>query len=293
MKKSWIAGCFLLAFFKMGAQEIVGIEGIFVEEFYRVNAVDASVPSKTGEITEGAVTYRVYLDLLPGYRFQVAYGTPQHPLFFRSSSLFYNHVEVGNANPNMIPERTYSKNLAYLDSWLSVGAAGENHLGVPLSMDTTKDWLEIEWNDQFLQSPLGNQWAIKDRDGLVRNEKLTFPTFYNMDEQKKLIHADSKTNEIVVENGAWAALGKGTVGADSLHSNMVLIGQLTTAGDLNYGLNIMIRTPEGKSVRYVYDQPGEGEILLPLLKASVNYYRPLTKAEKRKLKKQQKQIRKK
>jgi len=55
----------------------------------------------------------------------------------------------------------------------------------------------------------------------------------------------------------------------------------------------MIRTPEGKSVRYVYDQPGEGEILLPLLKASVNYYRPLTKAEKRKLKKQQKQIRKK
>jgi hypothetical protein len=293
MKKGWI-GCFLLlVFIEMSAQETIGIERIFVEEFYRVNSVDASIPQNTGEVKEGAVTYRVYLDLLPGYRFQAAYGTPQHPLYFRSSDSFYNHVEVGNANPNVIPERTYANNIAYLDSWLSIGAAGENHLGIPLSLDTTKDWLEIKWNGQYLQSPLGNQWAIEERDGLVRVEKMTFPTFYNMDEQKKLIHADTRSSELVVDNGAWAAMGKGTVGADSLHSNMILIGQFTTAGDLNYGLNIMIRTPEGKSVRYVYDQPGEGEILLPLLKANVNYYRPLTKAEKRKLKKQQKQIRKK
>ena len=291
--RNWIIGCcicFLIS--PVFAQDMVGIERIYIEEFYRVNSVDASAPLSTGDIAEGAITYRVYLDLLPGYRFQVAYGTPQHPLFLRSSAPFYNHVEVGNSNPNMIPERTYGKNLAYLDTWLSVGAAGENHLGVPLYLDTTKDWLDIEWNNKYLQSPLGNEWPIKQRDGLMRVENLTFPTFYNMDEQKKLIHADTKTSEIVVENGAWAALGKGTVGPDSLRSNMVLIGQLTTSGSLNYGLNIMIRTPEGKSIRYVYDQPGEGEILLPFLKAEVNYYRPLTKSEKRKFKKQQKQEKK-
>jgi len=292
MRKVIVFICCICSVALANAQELVGIEQIFVEEFYHATKADAAIPHKTGEITEGAVTYRLYLDLLPGYRFQVAYGTPQHPLFIRSSAPFYNHIEVGNSNPNMIPERTYSKNIALLDTWLSIGAAGENHLGIPLSLDTTKDWLAMEWNNEFIQGELGQKWSIKERDGMVRVEKMNFPTFYNMDEQKKLIHADNKTAEVLVENGAWAALGRGTVGADSLNSNMILLGQFTVAGELDYGLNIMIRTPEGKSIRYVYDHPGEGELVLPFLKGGVNHYQPITKAERKRFRKEKKQKRK-
>jgi hypothetical protein len=165
-------------------------------------------------------------------------------------------------------------------------------LGIPLSLDTTKDWLAMEWNNEFIQGELGQKWSIKERDGMVRVEKMNFPTFYNMDEQKKLIHADNKTAEVLVDNGAWAALGRGTVGADSLNSNMILLGQFTVAGELDYGLNIMIRTPEGKSIRYVYDNPGEGELVLPFLKGGVNHYQPITKAERKRFKKEKKQKRK-
>ena len=292
MRKVIVFFCCICSVALANAQELVGIEQIFVEEFYHVTKADAAIPTKTGEIAEGAVTYRLYLDLLPGYRFQVAYGTPQHPIFIRSSAPFFNHIEVGNSNPNMIPERTYSKNIAMLDTWLSIGAAGENHLGVPLSLDTTQDWLAMEWNNEFIQGELGQKWSIKERDGMVRVEKMNFPTFYNMDEQKKLIHADNRTSEIVVDNGAWAALGRGTVGADSLNTNRSLLGQFTAAGELQYGLNIMIRTPEGKSIRYVYEHPGEGELVLPFLKGGVNYYQPITKAERKRLKKEKKQKRK-
>jgi hypothetical protein len=275
-----------MIFFISSAQE--GIENIYVEKFYQVNKKDASIPSNTGEIIEGSVVYRLYLDLLPGYRFQVAYGSPQHPIFIRSSSTFYNHVEVGNSIPNLIPERTYGKNISLLDTWLSVGAAGENHLGVPLYSDTTKDWLDIDWNDEFIQGELGDEWSVKERDGMVRVDKIVFPTFYNMDEQKKLIHADNKSSEIVIENGAWSALGKGSVGYDSLGTNMILIGQFTTFGNLAYALNIMVRNPEGKSIRYVYEQPGEGEVLLPLLKGEVNYCESSTVRNKKKRSKRKK-----
>jgi hypothetical protein len=73
---------------------------------------------------------------------------------------------------------------------------------------------------------------------------------------------------------------------------MILLGQFTVAGELDYGLNIMIRTPEGKSIRYVYDHPGEGELVLPFLKGGVNHYQPITKAERKRFQKEKKQKRK-
>jgi hypothetical protein len=60
-------------------------------------------------------------------------------------------------------------------------------------------------------------------------------------------------------------MGKGSVGADSTSGNHVLIAQVTTAGELNYKLNIMIGTPEGKSIQYVYGNPQDREVLHPAL----------------------------
>jgi hypothetical protein len=94
-----------------------------------------------------------------------------------------------------------------------------------------------------------------------------------MDEQLKLLASVSRSNTIEIENGAWACMGKGSCGWDSLGTNMVLIGQFTTAGDLNYALNIMVGGPDGKSIKYVYANPQDDEILLPCLQGHVESFK--------------------
>ncbi|MFM7105602.1 MAG: hypothetical protein ACKOW8_08765, partial [Flavobacteriales bacterium] len=76
-----------------------GLEGILLEKFYEVNEKDRSVQHLSGVIDEGAVTWRIFLDLEPGYRFQAAYGTTEHPLEFKSTALIYNHNGYGNYCP--------------------------------------------------------------------------------------------------------------------------------------------------------------------------------------------------
>jgi hypothetical protein len=43
------------------------------------------------------------------------------------------------------------------------------------------------------------------------------------------------------------------------------VAQVTTAGKLDYKLNIMIGTPEGQSIQYVHANPQDREILHPAL----------------------------
>ena len=60
-----------------------GLENIIVEKYYVANAADAAAADvdatnagyATGALPVGSVTYRVYADLLPGYKVQALYGT--------------------------------------------------------------------------------------------------------------------------------------------------------------------------------------------------------------------------
>ena len=71
-----------------------------------------------------------------------------------------------------------------------------------------------------------------------------------------------------IENGAWACMGKGVSGVDSLGSNTILIAQITTKGKLNYELNLLLRTAEGKEQKFVAKDPIENEFLHPSLKSN-------------------------
>ena len=99
-------------------------------------------------------------------------------------------------------------------------------------------------------------------DGMKEKYNLTFPTFYQMDSTIKGLGTITNTNTISTKNGAWASMGKGSQGADSL-SNKILIAQLTTDGKLSYQLNLLIGTPDGKSEKYVAHNPIEGEFTHP------------------------------
>jgi hypothetical protein len=231
-----------------------GLEGIIVEKFYVSAKADNAGKLYSGDLPEGSATYRIYVDLKPGFRFQAAYGTSTHPLIIQSSEKFYNHIEDGNIQPNIIPERALKKNIALLDSWLSVGACGEGHLGILKEVDDTISDKYLVFENGYFKNKK-KIVPLYERDGMKRSEFVPFPTFYQMDSLSFVLGSSTLSNKLKVSNGAWACLGKGSVGADSLSTNCVLIAQLTTHGNLNFELNLLIGAPNGTSQKYVAKNP--------------------------------------
>jgi hypothetical protein len=242
---------FLLGF-KGFAQD--GLEGIVVEKFYVSTKADNAGKLYSGDLPEGSVTYRIYVDLKPGFRFQAAYGSPQHPLVIESTENFYNHLENGNTQPNIIPERTYKKNITLLDSWLSAGACVEGHLGILKGYDDTISDDFIVFEKGYFKGKKKSV-PLYEIDGMKRSAVLPVPTFFQMDFLSKVIGTTTSEKRIFTDNGAWASLGKGSVGADSLSTNCVLIAQLTTVGELSFELNLLIGAPNGSSQKYVARNP--------------------------------------
>jgi hypothetical protein len=231
-----------------------GLEGIIVEKFYVSTKADNAGKLHSGDLPKGSVTYRIYVDLKPGYRFQAAFGSPNHPLIIESSEKFFNHIEAGCTQANIVPERTYNKNIALLDSWLSVGACVEGHLGILKEYDDTL-------RDEFIVFEKGyfrNKKKIipvYEKDGMKRSDFVPFPTFFNTDSLAYVLGSATLSNKLKLDNAGWAFLGRGTVGADSLTTNCVLIAQLTTKGSLKFELNLQIASPYGGSEKYVAKNP--------------------------------------
>ncbi len=231
-----------------------GLEGIIVEKFYVSTKADNAGKLHSGELAPGSTTYRVYVDLKPGYRFQVAYGTPTHPLIIQSSEKFYNHTEDGNTKPNIIPERAYKKNVALLDSWLSVGACSEGHLGILKEVDDTISDKMLVFEKGYFRNKK-KIVPLYEKDGMKRAEFLPFPTFFQLDSLPFVFGSETLSNKFKINNAGWACLGKGSVGADSLTTNCVLIGQFTTKGNFSFELNVLIGAPNGTSQKYVAKNP--------------------------------------
>ncbi len=231
-----------------------GLEGIIVEKFYVSTGADNAGKLFSGDLPKGSVTYRIYVDLKPGYRFQAAYGTPSHPLVIQSSENFFNHIEAGNIQPNIIPERTYKKNIALLDSWLSVGACGQGQMGILKEVDDTISDNMIVFEKGYFRNKK-KIIPLYKKDGMKRAQFIPFPTFYQMDSLSFVFGSSTLSNELKIDNAAWACMGKGSVGADSLTTNCVLIAQLTTHGSLNFELNLLIGAPNGTSQKYVAKNP--------------------------------------
>jgi hypothetical protein len=76
-----------------------------------------------------------------------------------------------------------------------------------------------------------------------------------MDSLAYVFGSSTLSNKLKLSNAAWACLGKGSVGADSLTTNCVLIGQFTTKGNLSFELNVLIGAPNGTSQKYVAKNP--------------------------------------
>jgi hypothetical protein len=261
MKKTSLFVFLFMSFMSLYAQN--ALEGIIVEKYYVSTKKDNSKKNLSGELPVGSTTYRIYVDMAPGCRFMAAYGSPGHPLEISSTELIYNHADIGAEHPIRIPERSYKKNITALDSWISIGPAGENYMGVLKEADTLKDFgTVVPFEKGFLLSNKKEMgYSLQERDGFLRTENIPDITMYNLDTSVNVLRMDTKGKSFRVENGAWASMGKGVFGVDSLGTNTILIAQITTKGQLSYELNLMLRTADGKVMKYVAKNPVETEVL--------------------------------
>lgn len=251
----------------------VGLKEVFVEKYYTLSKNDYQKSNVSGAKEKGLVTYRLYVDLDSGYTLQGVYGSPTHPLKITSTKNFYNHPGIGNTHPNVIPDKSLKKNLSILDSWITIGACAESFFAVPLKYQSKELPVVIEWEKGFFENSKGrdSEYSFRDAPGMVYvgSDSLPQLTLFQLDEPLKGLFSETSQKEFRVDNGAWASMGKGA-SAPVNFKNAILIAQLTTAGRISYEINLLIGTPEGKSIKIVALNPKEGEFTHPSLKSKNN-----------------------
>lgn len=220
----------------------LALENVIVEKYYTAGAADYA-DTAGGVLPKGSVTYRIYIDMRPGYKLQMVYGDKKHALYLKTSTTFFNNtycLSITGYNNNT---KDINKNTVALDSWITMGAATKLHTGILLADDT---------NGSILTRP-----AFSKADGLTNG---IFPTFKAFNIDLSFFKDKKDATVFSTNNGGWAALGGGGVQGPT-PDNRVLIAQLTTNGTLSYKLNVQIGTPNRGWVRFVSADSDPGEIL--------------------------------
>lgn len=277
MKRIYLVALMLITGFVSKAQN--GLENVVVETYYISNANDASADLDGGVLPVGSVTYRIYADLLQGYKFQAAYGVPGHDLKIATTTLFWNNEDRGSTSPTFSKTNAV-RNTVMLDSWLSVGAACNGNFGIMKSMDDGLNNAVNNYSPQVLQNndpAMGIPLTVQDGFFAGLPEAVTAVGISN--EITVFDNQNDGTNGplFMTNNGSWASLN-GSIGDP--FDNKVLIAQITTNGTLSFELNIQIGTPTGGVENYVASNPVTGEISIPSLtytSPSIGIFTPTTK----------------
>jgi Secretion system C-terminal sorting domain len=269
MKKQILLFILTLAGLTVSAQN--GLEGIIVETYYISDTNDTVANSTDGVLPVGSVTYRVFADMLPGYKLQAIYGTsaPLHELKFATTTTFFNNEDRGSWAP------TFSKSQAsgasvMLDSWISVGAACTGQYGVLKSEDN--GLLNVVNSNSPIMLQNANPLAgipLTVQDGfIIGTPSPQAITLVGISSSSDLALIDNTNdplngNSFISTNGSIASLA-GSSGPDPL-TNKVLIGQFTTKGVFTFEFNIQVGTPTGGTQQFVAANQTGNEVLLPSL----------------------------
>jgi hypothetical protein len=267
MKKSTLILALLSAFSLTKAQ--TGLQGIVVEKYYSSTAADSVNADANGSVTplrKGSVTYRVYVDMAPGYKFTSLYGGVNvHPLIIKTTTNFYNDPVYGQIYPQGNSLVNTRKNTTLIDSWLSVGGVCAGKMGVPKNEDTdgsignTSGALTNTLGAGFQNNAFGvainSVVAANAQDGLAPGSPL-IPNGLGLGSSTDVF--DQTPGALFTcTSCAVAALG-GAVGTTT--SNMVLVGQFTTNGVLCFSLNVQVsNTVTNIAENYVPSNPETDE----------------------------------
>ncbi|MFT4986046.1 MAG: hypothetical protein ACI81Y_001454 [Glaciecola sp.] len=182
-----------------------GLECVIVEE------VDA------GTAGPGLISYRVFVDLEPGFELQQLYGNSDDPLNISTTTTWFNDA-AGASNGELMNAAFFLPPFDFVfptfpfDSYISLGGASQTEWGV-LNSDAPGGRLA-----------LGPVNAVSLLGGI------------NVDEN---FGAAASTNSLVAnEDGQYFTL---TSNGDIAPDNRIYVGQFTTDGEFSFAINIQTR----------------------------------------------------
>lgn len=264
-------GIALLGNFATKAQ---GLQGIIVEKYYQTNAADAAWAATNSAATTlnvGSVVYRVYVDMAPGYKYNLAFGDANHNWKFTTTTNFYNDPNNGQAvGPQGNSVNNTKQGTTLIDSWLTVGGVANGKVGVLKTDDTDGS---IGNSSGILTNTLGGIFGVAinsvvagAQDGLAPGTNVA-PTVLGLGTAADVF--DQTPGSTFLVNGSSVAALGGVVGTTT--TNAVLIGQFTTDGVFGFELNIQIQnTVTGLPETYVASNPQLGETVFPGLTLAPN-----------------------
>lgn len=235
------------------------LEKVFIETYYVSDANDAS-DITGGGVEEGSITYRIYVDLLPGSQLVEIFGDTDHPIEIMSTDTFYNNPEASTFG-NEIPKIAYESNTVALDSYLTLGQTGfqgtKKFFGLPKWQDDDGSFIGGLNNDggsEMIDGGLlinadpiaGIPLTTSDGMDTLNNNIINWFNFGVYDlisgEDSSMFGHLVKHTEFVSNNFTLRNSGVQGVIPDSNH---VLIAQLTTKGELHFKLNIKVKEISG------------------------------------------------
>ncbi len=262
------------------------IERVNIETYYIADANDAT-DTTGGLLEEGAVTYRVFIDLLPGSKIISIYGDNNHPLVFSSDQPFFNHREEGITFGKDLNKNRLSSGTVPLDSYITLGQCSRSfsqgaYFGIPKDKDQDGSVVGGVNNDggssQIAEGLLTNDDSrlgipLTTADGLTFSNELPDSWidigFIDLISNKDTTIFGASTPKSHFNMNNVSLQNSGVSGPDA-KDNQILVAQLTTKGEISFEINLEVEIKEGdvfRIVKYVGRNTAlnEDEIFEPLL----------------------------
>jgi hypothetical protein len=250
---------FIVLFLFIGLNTQAQIQNVIVEKYYVADAFDIA-NTDGGQLQQGAITYRVYVDLATGSKISRVFADSLHLLKIKSSQPFFNNDTLNSSNGGTYGFKINKNDLAIstvgLDTWISIGAATNKHHGILKSEDTDGTIVGGSNNDQNLLSNTDASVGIPltTQDGLVLTQVLAtnylvggdMPAIGSLNDST--IFGSDTAIAFITPNATLQYSG-GISGQGA--GNNVLIGQFTTAGQLEFELNVSVIDSTGATINYV------------------------------------------
>lgn len=222
------------------------LEDIIVEVYYVSDTLDAT-DEDGGMLDTCSVTYRVYVDMKPGYELQAVFGNPNNTLSIETSTIFFNNEDRGEESGDLIGDNYLGDNTVALDSWVTMGGATESHWGILKSIDPDGSLIGGSNSDGGSEDIAGGILVNEDfymglpihtADGLLEGD---IPEVTAVGINLGVFADENDGPSFTTNSGAWSVL-EGVQGPTD--ENQVLIAQITTQGEFSFRFNIQIGIPE-------------------------------------------------
>ena len=248
------------------------IENLIVETYYVSDANDAT-DEDGGLLPEGAVTYRIFLDLAIDVEVTQIFSSANHTWFIQSTELIWNNEDRGETLGNQIGDNRLDDNTVALDSYITFGAASDAHFGIPKDLDMDGSIVGGENSDGgsegieeglLINSTPEMGIPITEADGLIEVDESLIPTLdANILSNLNSVFQDEVNASAYSTNTETLQFPQGVSGVTD--ENIIMIAQITTLGDLEFNFNVEVRNAQGDLVRYVAENPQGNEVLSPYL----------------------------